>query len=275
MPTSVRVPSRGGRVAAWLFDAGPGSPGLVIAHGSGAGLREQHDEEARMLHVAGLTVLNPSKDRTGYGLLHRDLDALADDLAGQVAWLRERGHGPVGLLGFSEGAWVATIAAARPGVADAVVLLSAPIVSYADQTAHEWVGWLPRQVPGRARARDAAARLVGRLAPVQTRDVTVDLAAVQVPILAAWGERDPLVDVPRAQTLMDALAPHASQVVVPETGHGLRVGRERWMSQAVGILTRASRPTPPPRRPDRPTPSPPARGRRPGTSHRAGPDDGR
>lgn len=230
-----RVPSHSGGVRAWLYDAGPGTPTIVVAHGSGRAPREYFAEEAGILAGMGITVLVPEKDMAGYGWLRRDYDVLADDLAAQVAWLRGSGRERVGVVGFSEGSWVATIAAARGGV-DVVALLSPPVIDTARQTGHELLLWWPRQRPGRRAAINRVAVLLARLRPKLARSTDAELAALDVPVVAVWGANDPIVDVPRAREEFERLCPSGLQLVVNDTGHGLRRDRGVWLSTVAGVV---------------------------------------
>lgn len=230
-----RVPSHSGGVKAWLYDNGPDTPAVAVAHGSGSAPREYFATEARILADLGLTVLVAAKDTAGYGLVRRDYDVLADDLGAQVAWLRNRGHERVGVLGFSEGTWVATIAAARGGV-DAVALCSAPIVDAGDQTAHEYLVWWPRRWPGRERVHAGLQRVLRRLMPYLRRSTDAELASLRMPVVAVWGSDDPIVDVPRAIEASTRLCPQGRRHVVEGTGHSLRADQEEWLALVADVL---------------------------------------
>jgi hypothetical protein len=93
-----------------------GRPGLVIVHDAGPRQRDTYLPEARALAAAGLVTLVYDKRTTGYSLTNRSFPALAGDAAAAVAVLRDwPGVDPdrVGVLGRSEGGWVAPLAAAQ------------------------------------------------------------------------------------------------------------------------------------------------------------------
>ena len=123
--------------------AGPGPyPAVVLAGGSGPQDRNEQIAGhkpflvlADTLTRAGYAVLR-TDDRgvggTGGNLDQTDYPALADDLAAGLAYLRDRpdiDRDRVGLLGHSEGGYLAPLVAARPENRVAfVILLAAPAV---------------------------------------------------------------------------------------------------------------------------------------------------
>ena len=129
---SLSVPAGGGR-----------HPAIVLVHGSGKATRDTpgFGELANFLVLEGYAVLRYDKrgwgestpGETGYPFL----DDLARDAGSAVRFLRGRPEADparVGLLGFSEGAWVAGIAASyMPDDVAFVVLLSGGGVSPSQQ----------------------------------------------------------------------------------------------------------------------------------------------
>ncbi|WP_213455096.1 alpha/beta hydrolase family protein [Rhizomonospora bruguierae] len=91
-------------------------PGLVIVYDSGPRRRATYEAEARLLAEAGIVTLIYDKRTSGYSMTNRSFGALADDALAAVELLRARPDvdpARVGLLGRSEGGWVAPLAASR------------------------------------------------------------------------------------------------------------------------------------------------------------------
>ncbi len=101
---------------------GPVVAGLVTLHGASDARARQplFDQLAQALTPRGIAVL--SFDRRAVASGDTPLDVQAADAVAAVAALTERLDRPVGLFGFSQGAWAATLAAADPAVRFLVVL---------------------------------------------------------------------------------------------------------------------------------------------------------
>jgi alpha-beta hydrolase superfamily lysophospholipase len=99
--------------------APPGSiPGIVLAPGSeDEGTRHSLDALPYVLVREGFAVLAVDKRGTGAseGSWDVDHDTLADDLVAWIEWLAARPEldGRIGVFGFSEGGWIAPLAASR------------------------------------------------------------------------------------------------------------------------------------------------------------------
>jgi hypothetical protein len=142
----VRYPSGELTLGALLLQPpGPGPhPGAVIIQGSGASDRSNQwsRDIAEMLVGHGLAVL--LTDKRGAGASEGDwrtagFDELADDALAGVAYLRGRSEiapDRIGLVGLSQGGWIAPVAAAREDVAF-VVNVSGATVGFAEQSFHE------------------------------------------------------------------------------------------------------------------------------------------
>lgn len=182
------------------------TPGIVLVGGSGPGPRAEYRAEAAAFARAGITTLVYDKRTAGYSTLHRDFGLLADDAAAGVAALRRvPGVDPdrVGLWGFSEGGWVAPLAAVRSGHVAFLVTLGAPGLSplrtqtwyLTNLLRHNGIsGSLVGAVAG------PGARLVGGagLFPEASYDPVPVLARLRMPVLALWGDHD--VQVPPAES---------------------------------------------------------------------------
>jgi pimeloyl-ACP methyl ester carboxylesterase len=147
MPEAERIVFRSaGAEIEGTLSAPPGGdrhPAIVLVHGSGKATRDVpgFGELANFLVLEGFTVLR--YDKRGYGEStlgeagYPFLDELARDAGAAVRFLRSRPEADparVGLFGFSEGAWVAGIAASYlPRDVAFVVLLSGGGVSPSHQ----------------------------------------------------------------------------------------------------------------------------------------------
>ncbi|MEV4123875.1 prolyl oligopeptidase family serine peptidase [Nocardia sp. NPDC049707] len=203
------------------------APGIVLVGGSGPGPRTKYLAEARAFAAAGITTLIYDKRTTDYSRTHRDFSLLADDALAAVETLR---HTPgvradrVGLWGFSEGGWVAPLAAVRSGGVAFLVTLGAPgftplrtqTWSLAETLRHHGdTGPLADIVEG------PAARLIGETGafPAAGFDPRPALRGVRVPVLALWGDHD--VQAPPAESaavLRDTLTGSASVTIRFITG---------------------------------------------------------
>ena len=116
-------------LAAWILQPAVSSaarpvPGVVLVHGAGRGSRESLIEMGRALASAGVAVIIYDKRTTGYSVLTRDYAVLAQDAiraADVLAKAPVVDRNRIGILGFSEGGWVAPMAvrAARPATTKA------------------------------------------------------------------------------------------------------------------------------------------------------------
>ncbi|MFX0575351.1 alpha/beta hydrolase family protein [Nocardia nepalensis] len=181
-------------------------PGIVLIGGSGPGPRAEYRPEAAAFARAGITTLVVDKRTVGYSTGHRDFSVLADDALAGVRLLRDRPDVDaehVGLWGFSEGGWVATLAAARSATVGFVVTIGGSgLTPLRTQTwllsnllRHNCVsGHLPDAVGG-----PGAAVIDGfGVFPEADYDPVPALRRVRVPVLAMWGDHD--VKVPGGES---------------------------------------------------------------------------
>ncbi|MFB8005903.1 alpha/beta hydrolase family protein [Nocardia sp. NPDC056000] len=208
-------------------------PGIVLVGGSGPVPRTQVQYEARAFAAAGLTALVYDKRTDGYSYAHRDFSLLADDTLAAVQTLR-RTTGvradQVGVWGFSEGGWVAPLAASRSG--DIAFVLTLGASGFSPLRTQTWSlamtlrhrgagGSLSDTIAG------PAARLLGDTGafPEANFDPLPALAALHIPVLALWGQYD--VQVPPAESaavLRNTLtaAPSVTIGFLPDTAHNGR-----------------------------------------------------
>ncbi|MEQ4301487.1 prolyl oligopeptidase family serine peptidase [Plantactinospora sp. B6F1] len=177
--------------------SGP-TPAVVIVHDAGPRERSHYEPEARALAAAGITTLVYDKRTDGYSLTDRSFPALADDALAAVRALRSwPGIDPhrVGLLGRSEGGWVAPLAASRsPEVAFVVTvgasgLPPARTQAWSNITQLDHAGVRPsllRPLGVRFTRVLVAAGMFG----AADYDPVPMLIRVRQPVLAVFGEHD-------------------------------------------------------------------------------------
>ncbi|MFB7718591.1 alpha/beta hydrolase family protein [Nocardia sp. NPDC056100] len=208
-------------------------PGIVLVGGAGPVPRTQVQYEARAFAAAGLTALVYDKRTDGYSFAHRDFSLLADDTLAAVQTLsRTTGvrADQVGVWGFSEGAWVAPLAASRSD--DIAFLLTLGASGFSPLRTQTWSlamtlrhrgagGSLSDTIAG------PAARLLGDTGafPEANFNPLPALAALHIPVLALWGQYD--VQVPPAESaavLRNTLTAAPSVIIgfLPDTAHNGR-----------------------------------------------------
>jgi uncharacterized protein len=157
-PISCQLHSRetgGPRLAALLWEAPVGSPGVVTIHGAGS-RKENHRDFAELASQAGFAAL--TLDLRGHGDSEGEPDAgMLDDVLGALDHLAALGYGPLGLRGSSLGGFLALHAAARhPDVKAVVAICPAQAESLARLFLANWpYAWPIGQAvaaPGIARA---------------------------------------------------------------------------------------------------------------------------
>jgi pimeloyl-ACP methyl ester carboxylesterase len=137
----VRFESRGETLAGTLdLPAGEGPhPTLVWVHGSGPETRDRASSNYGRLLDPRYAIF--AFDKRGVGASEGnccplDFDLLADDVVAAVDAVRERDEvddDAVGLMGLSQGGWIAPLAADRSDAVSFAVILSGPAVSIGEE----------------------------------------------------------------------------------------------------------------------------------------------
>jgi dipeptidyl aminopeptidase/acylaminoacyl peptidase len=262
------------RLAGEVFmpeDAGP-FPALVFVHGSGEATRADWEDEARFLVEEGIAALAYDKPGCGESAgdwTRQSFDERATEALAALRFLqRLPGIDPasVGLLGASQGAWVAPMAAAASGDVSFVVAASASGVPPREQDrfrveeALRGGGFSGEEVDRALASWDERDRRLeqGEPAPAilaaerRVRqqpwysvldfgepeildfvrrnwkfDPVPYLKRCRCPMLAVWGAGDAIVPVERSRAIFEAvLGARAELVVLPGSDHHLRADED-------------------------------------------------
>lgn len=182
--------------------------------------------------IVALDLRKRGVDGSGGHWRDESIERLSEDALAAVAFLRELEEVDarrVGVIGHSQGGWVAQLAAARSPDVAYIVLLAGPAQTVREQILtdelNHLVGWgVPMQ---EAEARmatfgellDAALSNPAVCGPeplhylcrIYQYDPAEALAAVRVPVLALYGDRDPMtppdLNEPRLRAGLTALEP--------------------------------------------------------------------
>jgi dipeptidyl aminopeptidase/acylaminoacyl peptidase len=207
--------------------SGPGPfPAVVLISGSGA-----QDRDAAVDGYRPFRVLDDALTAAGFAVLRTDdrgvggsagsydgssYDDLTSDVLAEVSYLANRPDvdpARIGLLGHSEGGYLAPLAVSRSqDMVAFVVLLAAPAVSGADLVADH---------DDPVDRRDAGPRLRSFL----DYDPRPALASLPVPVLAVYGDRDVQVPPDQSVPVLTALLagkPDVTVDVLPGLDHSLR-----------------------------------------------------
>ena len=257
----VSFSSEGVTLSGLLFmPDGPGPhPAVAFIHGSGASNRDGFWYLTPADHLArqGIAVLLPDKRGTGKsdGAWHTaSFDDFAADALAAVRVLAEQptvARDRIGLVGFSQGGWIAPLAANRSPEVAFVVAVSGSMATPDEQVAYE-----VRQEIADAGApgfvATAMAPLFARRAklprkPWWAQNGTFDPMPywrdLPCPALLIFGQQDQNVNVARSLARLDeaglAERPNLTTQVYPELGHALIRPDTGWLEpDYLALLTR-------------------------------------
>jgi len=192
-------------LAGMLFipESGGPFPVAVIIHGSGTSRRDNpwYLSITAFLQKNGVAVLLPDKrgcEKLEGAWVGADFETLATDIESAVNYIRSQNtfnFSGIGIIGMSQGGWIAPIVASRTDGIDFVVNVSGPMVTVGEQLLHEeFYNISPYTY-------DFIARLVSPLAvKILKRHETVSPFAeynpipywknVDIPVFVAYGGND-------------------------------------------------------------------------------------
>jgi uncharacterized protein len=245
--------------------ASAGLPGVVLVDGSGEGSADGWGRWVAAIAGCGAVVL--AHDKPGCGESPGDwreqsiADRAAESLAAVEVLRSQPGVDPdrVGLLGVSQGGWVAYLAASlRPSAISQLVAISGPGVSVAEQERFrissavgddpEAMAWVDERTALILARTEPAAILAAQrrfadrpwfeaacgiydipeLLPLAARILGFDpapaLAAIQCRVFAAFGGADPTVPVSRSVAILSRQLPSSpwhALAVFPGADHNL------------------------------------------------------
>jgi alpha-beta hydrolase superfamily lysophospholipase len=247
MADEVAVPVRGALRRAKLHRPATRTYGtIVFVHGSGEATVDDFAWYTDQLTDLGIACLVVDKVMDGYTQTRRHFDALADDAGDALRWARQQPDlhdAPAGLLGYSEGSWIAATAAARyPDLVDLVALCSAPLARPRSQTSYHWANLDPSR-PRAVRVLRRALMWTAMTAFTDygNYDITEALRTIPVPVILVLGADDPTVDVELACRIFDQTR-HSSPppIIVPGADHALPPDSD-WINQVGVTLTTGRR----------------------------------
>jgi pimeloyl-ACP methyl ester carboxylesterase len=209
-------------------------PAVLFLHGAGTKDRTGFAEQAEHLASSGIVALVLDRRTKGYSTWHRDYELMAEDALAGVDLLRDRPEVDperVGLFGESEGSWVAPVAAVNDPRIAFMVLVSAPIVSPAQQATYATLMALERlDAPDpvdRAVAKGIGlAMTVPNLLEYRSFDVVPYLERTDQPILMAFGTEDAAVPIVQAADMVAAANDNLMVRYFEGAQHAIRLGDE-------------------------------------------------
>lgn len=242
-------------VGTLLLPRGQGPhPVAVFIHGSGSSDRDNLWYFGIADHLArqGIAAFLPDKrgsGQSGGNWRTASFKGFARDTLAAVALLGKHPQidpGRIGLLGCSQGGWIAPLAASLSSTISFIVNLSGAAVTPNQQLLHESEqtlvqdGWSPSLAAGMASPAAAIAKLRrpkwwwlnGDFDPIP------HWQELRIPVLVVYGEEDEKDNVPVEKSVArfnQAIQPgenrHFTLKVLPHTGHGFLNEKKTWIRE--------------------------------------------
>ena len=210
-------------------------PVAVIIHGSGSSRRNSkwYLSVTRHLQDDGIAVLLPDKrgcEKSEGNWVGANFDDLAGDTLAAVEFVRNREEmdfSKIGLVGMSQGGWIAPVAAATDEDIAFVVSMSGSTVTTDQQLLHEEVHNISEFTwPFIARLiAPVTTQRIQRMAhfqPISGFDPIPYWKKVSAPKFFAFGENDPNVPVEDSVEVLRANSVAGLIKIYPNGGHAIR-----------------------------------------------------
>ena len=233
----VEFENGGLRLAGMIFvPEGEGPfPVAVIIHGSGTSRRNSkwYLSVTQQLQDNGIAVLLPDKrgsEKSEGNWVGADSDDLAGDTMAAVEFVRNQAGfeaSKVGLVGMSQGGWIAPVAAAEDQDIAFVVSMSGSTVKVDRQLLHEEIHNISEFTwPFIARllapVTTKRIRQMDHFRPISGFDPIPFWKRVDAPKFFAFGENDPNVPVEESLEVLRTNSISARLEVYPDGGHAIR-----------------------------------------------------
>jgi len=210
-------------------------PVAVIIHGSGTSRRSSkwYLSVTQHLQDNGIAVLLPDKrgcEKSEGNWVGVDFDDLAGDTTAAVEFVRNQGKfgfSKIGLVGMSQGGWIAPVVAAGDKGIAFVVSMSGSAVSTDQQLLYEEVNNISEYTwsfIARLLAPLTTKRIreMDHFQPISGFDPIPYWKNVHAPVFFAFGENDPNVPVEESLEVLRANSIAARIEVYPDGGHAIK-----------------------------------------------------
>ena len=209
-------------------------PIVVIIHGSGTSRRNSawYLTVTRQLQDNGIAVLLPDKrgsEKSGGTWVGADFDDLAADTLAAVEFIRNQEEfrfSKIGLVGMSQGGWIAPVVAAEDTDIAFVVSMSGSAVTTDEQLLYEEIHNISEYTwPFIARLlAPITTKMIQRMdhfRPISGFDPIPYWKRVSAPIFFAFGENDSNVPVQDSVEVLQANAIGGLIKIYPDGGHAI------------------------------------------------------